>query len=253
MWFIKSSPWFAGLSESQCQSLEKAARNLQLKRGCSLALSGDHNRCVYLVIRGRLRVTTLTPQGKQAILGYVEPGELFGENALLGEPRTADRTEAVEDSLIARIPTELVQRVMQESPETTLAITKLIGMRFSRLERRLRSLLFRSNRERLLHLLLDLSQQYGIPRTQGLEIRITFSHQELANLIGSTRESVTLLMSELEAQGLVLTTKRKISLLDCQSMERELQGQVDCKKSTRSVESIPKQSALVFSPSKATR
>jgi len=198
-------------------------------------------------------VTTLTPQGKQAILGYVEPGELFGEHALLGEPQTADRTEAVEDCLIARIPTELVQQVMQESPVTTLAITKLIGMRFSRLERRLRSLLFRSNRDRLLQLLLDLAQQYGIPQAKGLDITVAFTHQELANLIGSTRESVTLLMSELEAQGLVQVKRRKISLLDSQQMERELQGQVDCKKSPRSAESLSKQSTLVLSPSKATR
>lgn len=250
MWFIKSSPWFAGLSEVQCQRLEQAARNLELKRGCSLALVGDQNRWVYLVIRGRLRVTTLTPQGKQAILGYVEPGELFGENALLGQPQTADRTEAAEDSLIARIPTELVQQVMRESPATTLAITKLIGMRFSRLERRLRSLLFRSNRERLLQLLLDLAQQYGMPRTEGIEIKIAFSHQELANLIGSTRESVTLLMSDLETQGLIQVKRRKISLLDCQQMERELQGQADCKRSTRSIDSMHKQSKLVLSPPK---
>lgn len=250
MWFIKSSPWFAGLSEIHCQMLEKAARSLHLKRASSLALTSDTDRWVYLVIRGRLRVTTITPQGKLAILGYVEPGELFGEHALLGAPQTADRMEAAEESLIARIPTQLVQQVMEESPATTLAITKLVGMRFSRLERRLRSLLFRSNRERLLHLLVDLAQQYGLPRAQGIEIKLAFSHQELANLIGSTRESVTLLISELEAQRLVQVIKRKIILLDRQQMERELLGLSDRKRPTRSGGASEMQSATALSPRK---
>ncbi len=238
MWLLKSSPWFAGLSDEQCLRLERAAGILQIKRGGSLVLDRESSRWVYLVIRGRLRVTTITPQGKEAVLGYVDPGELFGEQTLLGEPNTADRVEAADESRIARIPAELVQGVMEESPLATLAITKLIGMRLSRLERRLRSLLFRSNRERLLHLLVDLARQYGIPKVQGVEIKIAFSHQELANLVGSTRESVTLLLGELESQRLIRVTKRRISLLDSQRVEEELQGQSERKEKSQSANPV---------------
>jgi CRP-like cAMP-binding protein len=87
-----------------------------------------------------------------------------------------------------------------------------MGLRRQRVERRLKSLLFRSNRERLIYLLLELAEKYGRTNPDGLLIGIKLSHQELANMIGSTRETVTVLLGELQSEGLLAIQRRQVIL-----------------------------------------
>ena len=103
---------------------------------------------------------------------------------------------------------------MEESPGLALGVTKLIGLRRKRVERRLRSLLFRSNRERLTQLLLDLTDQYGNATTEGVEMGIKLSHQDLASIIGATRETVTTVLGEMQSEGLLRIERQKLIVLD---------------------------------------
>ena len=93
-----------------------------------------------------------------------------------------------------------------------MCVTRLMGLRRKRVERRLKSLLFRSNRERLIHLLLELAEKYGQRDSEGLLIGIKLSHQELANTIGSTRETVTVILGELQSENSVIVRRRQIIL-----------------------------------------
>jgi hypothetical protein len=114
------------------------------------------------------------------------------------------------------------KKLMEEHPGVGIGITKLIGLRRRRLERRLRSLLFRSNRERLVLALLDLAEQYGYPTGDGIQLRVKLSHQDLANMIGSTRESVTIALGELQAARHVRVGRRKIALVDLERLARSV-------------------------------
>ena len=80
------------------------------------------------------------------------------------------------------------------------------------MERRLKSLLFRSNRDRLVHLLLELAEKYGRPTVEGVVLGIKLSHQDLASIIGSTRETVTVLLGELQQEGQLRIERRRIIL-----------------------------------------
>jgi CRP-like cAMP-binding protein len=93
-------------------------------------------------------------------------------------------------------------------------VTKLIGLRRKRVERRLRSLLFRSNRDRLAHLLLELVEQYGRTTHEGVLLDIKLSHQELSSIIGATRETVTTLLGEMQLDGLLKVSRQKVVVRD---------------------------------------
>ena len=88
----------------------------------------------------------------------------------------------------------------------------MMGLRRRRIERRLKSLLFRSNRERLIFLLLELAEKYGQAASEGVRIGIKLSHQDLASIIGSTRETVTVVLSELQTEGYLIVRRRQIIL-----------------------------------------
>ena len=101
-----------------------------------------------------------------------------------------------------------------------MAVTRYIGLRRRSLERRLKNLMFRSNRDRLLGLLRELLEQYGRQIIEGILIDIRLSHQDLASLIGMTRESVTIVLGELQNERLITIGRQRIVVLDPKRLAR---------------------------------
>jgi CRP-like cAMP-binding protein len=169
---------------------------------------------VLLLALGRVKIGSFNADGKESILAFIEPGELFGELALFDPRRREEFAETVEPSTVVMFPREAFSECMQKHAEISIGVTKLIGLRRQRIERRLKYLLFRSNRNRLVHLLLELAEQYGQGTPQKVLIRLRLSHQDLANIIGSTRETVTVTLGELQVEGLVELGRQKLVLCD---------------------------------------
>lgn len=161
VWYIKNCRLFEQLTAEQLARLEQQARVRRYPKGTPIYLPSDAGSAVFLLAVGRVKLCSITSDGKQAILAFIEPGELFGELALLEESEREEHAEAMAASTLVLLPRESLEQLMNESPELALGVTKLIGLRRKRIERRLKSLLFHSNRDRLVHLLLDLASQYG--------------------------------------------------------------------------------------------
>ncbi len=214
LWYLKSCDLFQQLSADQLAALESRCRVRQCPRGTPLYLPADHADGVLLLAQGRVKIGSFTEEGKQTILAFIEPGEIFGELSLMGTEQREEYAEAIEKSTIILIPKETMQQLLVENSSVSLGITKLFGLRRQRIERRLKYLLFRSNRERLVHLLIELAEQYGKQVEEGVELRIKLSHQDLASIIGSTRETVTVVLGELQNEGRLKLGRRKIVLKD---------------------------------------
>lgn len=218
IWYLKRCDFFERLSLDQLSRLEGRSRVKKYPRNSPIYLPADAADSVLLLAFGRARICNFTAEGKQAILAFIEQGELFGELALFHATEREEYAEAVEPSTVLLIPRDEMQRLMEEVPDVTLGITKLLGLRRRRIERRLKSLLFRSNREKLVHLLLELAEQYGKTTRDGLLIDIKLSHQDLANIIGSTRETVTTTLGELQSEGSLQIGRRTTVLTDVRQL-----------------------------------
>ncbi len=140
----------------------------------------------------------------------------------MSDERRNEYAEAAEASTLVLIPKATITAVIRKYPEIGLGVTKLIGLRRSRIERRLRNLLFRSNRERVIHLLLELSEKYGQFSDQGIALNIRLSHQEMASIIGSTRETVTVVLGHLQAEGSILIARRRITIRNLKKLAFEV-------------------------------
>lgn len=213
-WHVRNCSLFSRLNEEQLQGIERRSRTKKFPKGSSIYLPHDVSDGAFLLVDGRVRICSCTPEGKQSILAFVEPGELFGELSLVESGEREERAEVIASANVVLIPADHLRELMSQSADLTLGVTKLIGLRRKRIERRLRSLLFRSNRDRLTHLLLELTDQYGNPTTEGVELRIRLSHQDLASIIGATRETVTTLLGDMQNEGLLLIRRQRLLLLD---------------------------------------
>ncbi len=225
-WHLKSCQLFERLTDDQVSQLESLAQSRVFGRGELVYLPSDQSTSVLLVTSGRIKLYHITSEGKQALLGFIEPGEVFGELAVFEEGDREEFAEAMEKSTVILIPREVMQSVMESHPLVSLGVTKLIGLRRRRLERRLKSLLFRSNRERLVHLLLELAEKYGRQQDDGIHFGIKLSHQELANVIGSTRETVTVLLGELQNEGQLTVKRRQIIISNLSQLAASIDSAV---------------------------
>ena len=209
-WFLKNCRLFEQLEPLQMRWLESRSRMRRFPKNSTVYLPADQSDGVLLLAEGRVKICSVTPDGKQTILTFVEPGDVFGELALFDNGDREEFARATDDSTVVLMPAEAVRKVAEENPYLAMRITRLVGLRRKRVERRLKYLLFRPNRERLVHLLLELAEDYGKVSGAEIEIGIKLSHQDLASVIGSTRESVTLILGQMQSEGLVRIGRRKI-------------------------------------------
>ncbi len=221
-WHLSQCDLFCRLHPDEIRRMESVSRMKKIKRGDPVYLPADSADGLLLVVSGRVKICHLTSEGKQSILVFVEPGEVFGELSVVDPTLRHEYAEACEATHLVLIPREEIQRVMRAYPDLTMGITKLIGLRRRRVERRLRNLLFHSNRERLVHLLLELVEQYGKLASDGIELNIKLSHQEMANIIGSTRETVTVVLGELQKEGMIEIARRRVKILNLQRLGRQV-------------------------------
>lgn len=212
IWFLKRCSLFEGLAPDECRRLEARAKARSFSRRSMIYFPDEAGETLLLLTAGRVKILSLALTGRETILAFVEPGEVFGELAILDSGPRAEHAEAVLDSRVLAIPREEVLWLMDRRPEVALSITKLLGFRLRRIRHRLQNVLFRSNRERVVGILLELMESHGRVVDGGWEIGMRLSHQELASLIGSTRETVTLTLGQLQSEGLIDVKRRRITI-----------------------------------------
>ena len=221
-WYLKDCDLFEQLSPDELSDLESRCRIRKFPAKTPIYLPADEADGVLLMQSGQAKLCGITPDGKQSILAFVDAGEMFGELALFESGERDEYAETVTASTIVLIPAEHMKRLVERNPSVAMGVTRLVGLRRRRIERRLKYLLFHSNRERLIHLLLELLEQYGRSTSDGIELGIKLSHQDLASIIGSTRETVTVILGELQSEGLVRTGRRKVVVRDVDRLSRSM-------------------------------
>lgn len=228
IWYLKSSQLLEMFDADQLAAIERQSRWKKFSRGTPIYLPGEDADSVYIVAEGLVKLCHLTADGKVSTLAFIKIGEVFGELSLLESGNRGEYCEAAADTTIIRIPRETLLPYMDVNMQFVVAITKIVGFRRRRIENQLKSLLFSSNQQRLAHLLLDLAEQFGSAVDDGIRIGLKLSHQELANLIGTTRETVTIMLGKLKADGMIGGKRESVVLTDilrlASSVDREWHG-----------------------------
>lgn len=212
LWYLKNVNLFHGMSDSQMRMVEERTVMREIRRKEVLYLPGDAGDRVYLLKRGVVKISTLTDDGKEIILALMRPGEVFGEESVLEDAPRDHMAEAYEDALICVIARQDFLGMLRAHPEMAFKVTKLVGFRLKTLRNRVEGLLFKGAPARLAQTLLDLARDHGIKDDEGVLLPLKLSQQDLASLIGVTRESVNLALADFRGRGLVEMEGRSLRL-----------------------------------------
>jgi CRP-like cAMP-binding protein len=221
LWYLKSCRLFEQLTPREAEYLERRAALRNFKRNSLIYAPTEPGESVLVLAQGRVKIKDITPDGKETILAFIDEGELFGELALLEGESRRDYAEALVDSAVVLIPRQDLLHLIEPRPDLALSIIKLIGLRRRRIENRLRNVLFLSSRDRMVRLLIELTESHGERAGNRCAIRLPLSHQDLASLVGLTRETVTHVLGQLQGDGLIRVERRRLTVLDCPRLAQE--------------------------------
>lgn len=212
LWYLNTNRLLKDLPEQDKDELVPLLQESKVHKKECVYNMGDASDTIYILKEGRIKVSRFSEDGRELTMDILDPGDIFGELSLTGEVERETSAEALEDSFICSIRRELFEDFLGKRPDLSLNITKMIGGRMRKIENRLENLIFQDVQKRLFLALSDLGEKYGAPVEEGIMISVKLSHQEIANLIGAARETVTSELNNLKKKGRIITQGRHIIL-----------------------------------------
>jgi len=206
---------FCDLEPEEMAAFEQQTEMRTCRRGQILYSQEDRAEVLFLLKRGRVQLYRLTPAGKRLELAVIEPGTFFGEMPFIGESLRHTFAEATEDSLICVMSRADIERLMRERSEVALRMIEVLGRRLALCEARLEEMAYRSVPARIAAVLMRLSQG----QDRGV---VSITHQELGDMIGALRESVTKVLDDFQRDGLVELGRGRVTLRDVAGLQSRL-------------------------------
>ena len=166
----------------------------------------DASSTVYLIDKGKVKLGYYTKDGNEVVKAILCKGELFGEKAILGEDKRNEFAQSIDSKTsICPIGVETLHDLMRDNQTFTLKIYKFISFRIQKLERRLQLLLFKDAKTRLLDFLDELCEDYGVccEETGKMKAEHPYTQKDIANLLGTSRPTLNLIMNELKEEGVI--------------------------------------------------
>ncbi|HET6385375.1 MAG TPA: Crp/Fnr family transcriptional regulator [Armatimonadota bacterium] len=211
---LKTHPVFGALDQYNLERLLQVGRVDQMRRNETLFSPGDRPDKVTLILDGAVKVTAPAANKREVILDIQGAGDVVGEDAIGNEPR-ATGAVVMRDAALFSFPAAAVRTLWSRSPEFALAWIRYLAGGKQRLQERVIELAYGNIEDRLFRMLFHLARYHGVSTNKGntvLKFRLT--HQELANLIGATRETTTLAVGRLKSSGALSFMDGKIVLKD---------------------------------------
>lgn len=200
---LKKIPFLSALSPKHLSEVYRLAEELSLSAGQPVFAKRQDADAMFIVLSGRIKIYTNSASKKRKTFAYLKDGEFFGEMALVeGTTRTAS-AEAVEPSRLLVIRKKNFQRLLTRDPKLALYLLETVSARLRRANEEIEGLLFRNILGRVAKAMLDLGRRSGEQRDGSLFLKERFTQQELADVVGTTREPLTRALSSLRRAGLV--------------------------------------------------
>jgi CRP/FNR family transcriptional regulator, cyclic AMP receptor protein len=209
---IRQLDFGSTLDDALVSDMARSSVVLDFRRRRFVYRAGEPADCLYAIIHGRIKLCRIeSDTGREAVIDILPEGSLFGESALYSAAgQRANSAIAYENSRLLRIQVGEFKRGMAEDDRLHDYTFRLIGQRLDHAERRLADFALNAIPARLDSLLADFSLRYGVSEPEGVLIDIPLPHREIASIVGSTRESVTVRLNAMRREGTIAFVKRRI-------------------------------------------
>lgn len=212
--YLSNIDIFRDLSASELAEMDRQITMSSCEPGKIFYMPEDSGEVLFLLKKGRVQLYRISTNGKKLVVATLGPGAIFGEMSVVGQGMHNTFAESVDECLLCVMSRADVERLMKEKPQVAFRFVESLGDRVTYLEARLEEIAFKSIPARLASLLLRLSdEQSGGDEVNG------FTHQDLGEMLGTYRETITQTLNEFKAEGLIEISRKHIRLIERDNLE----------------------------------
>jgi len=217
---VRRAPLFAALDDEAQQALLAQMSSSRLERGDILFREGDQGDTLYVIGEGKVKLGRTSADGRENLIAILGPGEMFGELSLFDPgPRTMTATAVAETQLMG-LGNDSLTMLLSGRPEVAKALLAALAARLRRTNEHLADLVFTDVPGRVAKALLDLANRFGRPVEDGIMVAHDLTQEELAQLVGASRETVNKALADFATRGWLKLEARAVLLLDVDRLKR---------------------------------
>ena len=189
------------------------------KKSDYIYMPDEHADRIFFLSEGRIKIGTYSGEGKEITKAILSKGEVFGELALVGQNKRRDFAIAVEETKICIITIDEMKTLMRTHSQLNTFLMQLMGNRLLKMEKRLESLVFKDSRTRIIEFLHELASDRGQRVGYETLVRGFLTHQEIANLTATSRQTVTTILNELRRENIITFNRRRLLIRDLEKLK----------------------------------
>lgn len=213
LWYLEHFDILQHLKKDDIISMEKAMVMRAINKNTMLHFPEMKSRYVYFLKEGTVKISSQSEDGQELIKYIIKPGCIFGEMALLENSEDEnDYAVAMEDCIVCFMNVENLKEMMQMNSDLNVRIRKLIGLRIKKVENRLSSMVFKDAATRVHDFLKEYVVEYGIEQKDGYAAKLFLTHDDIAKLTATTRQTVSTVMNKLREQGKIFYDQKQLTV-----------------------------------------
>ncbi|MBO8169852.1 MAG: Crp/Fnr family transcriptional regulator [Thermoanaerobacteraceae bacterium] len=213
---------FSGLTDEELAQLSDIVLLRPYRKGMYLFMEGELGDALYFVQKGRVKLSMMLPDGREHILHFVGEGQIFAEVLLFDSGPFPATAEVVTDSVIGIVRNKDLDGFLKQHPDITLKILKVMSRRLRKAQMQVRDLALKDTFGRMVSTIIKLACEYGRETEEGVLVELALSQQDLANMIGASRETVSRSLNDLKKSKVLDFTRQYILIKDMEKLERYL-------------------------------
>ena len=220
---LRKAPLFRPLADTELQLIQNLIHKREYPKGSLIFIEGEPGEALFIIHSGRVKIFKTAPDGREQILNILKEGSVFAEVVLFDAGGYPASAQALEDSAIGMLKSRDMEAMLDKHPQLSIKLLRIMSGRLRRAQGLVGDLALQDAYGRLAALLLRAACQQPDKRTaEGIELNLTLTRQELASMVGTTRETVARILSRLQREGALKVQRNKITILSQEKLRKWL-------------------------------
>lgn len=216
---LRDAPLFSALDEQSALALRDSMKHLTLKKGDVLFQEDDLGNQLYLITEGKIKLSHTSSDGRESLFTVLGPGDMFGELSVFDPgPRTSTAI-AVTDAEVLGLAQDVLQPWLNQRPEVAQSLLQALANRLRRTSETMADLVFADVPGRVAKVLIQLNDKFGVDATIGREVPHDLTQEEIAQLVGASRETVNKALADFVTRGWIRLETRAVHILDLERLQ----------------------------------
>jgi CRP/FNR family transcriptional regulator, cyclic AMP receptor protein len=219
LWYLENFNLFSSLKQDSMMELNKLVHEKEIGKNQPIYFPNEPSSSIFFLKTGRVKISRYSDDGKEMIIAFIKPGEVFGEMAYLGEGERTDIAVTVEPSFICAINKDEFSGFVERNPALNLKLTKIIGLKLKSYSERIEDLVFKDAKQRVISFLIKLADENGKLIGNQIFIKPFLKHQDIADLTACARQTVNDVLTDFREKGIIDFDRKKLIINDAEKLK----------------------------------